>query len=229
MPCCLGQDYDRLFGARTARKELRAYRKRGSQGATARLLRLVQTSAPAEPSLLDIGGGVGVIPLELLKTGASRVTSVDASEAYHTTTRSIASERGYADRWTSVIGDFVERAADLTPADVVTLDKVICCYPDMPVLVHESAAKARKLYGIVVPKDSWWVRATARVGNLVLRVLRFEFEGFVHPSFKHRRCRRGQRTHIKLDRFLLDLVGSGICAEFVSGRPAAGTATGLSR
>jgi magnesium-protoporphyrin O-methyltransferase len=167
--------------ARTARKELRAYDKRGPRGATARLLRLVQAAAPDQPSLLDIGGGVGVIPQELLKAGASRVTSVDASEAYHATTRSIASEHGYADRWTSVMGDFVERAADLAPADVVTLDKVICCYPDMPVLVTASATRARKLYGIVVPKDGWWVRAAARVGNLALRVLRFEFQGFVHP------------------------------------------------
>lgn len=181
MPCCRGQNYDRLFGARTARKELRAYRRRGPRGATARLLRLLQGSAPADASLLDIGGGVGVIPQEMLKADATRVTSVDASEAYCATIDSVAREDGYADRWTAIEGDFVERAPEVAAADIVTLDKVICCYPDMPVLVGLSAAKAKSLYGIVVPMDGRLVCAVARAGNFVMRILRFQFQGFVHP------------------------------------------------
>ena len=181
MPCCRGQNYDRLFGARTARKELRAYRKRGPRGATARLLNLLRAARPDHPSLLDIGGGVGVIPQELLKTGASQVTSVDASAAYCATIEDIAREQGNAGRWVAIDGDFVERAVDVPPADVVTLDKVICCYPDMPALVSESAQKAKRLYGIVVPRDDWWMRLAAKVGNSIFRLLRFEFQGFVHP------------------------------------------------
>ena len=61
VPCCRGQNYDRPFDAKAARKDLRAYQKRGARGATARLLRLVQAASPQAPSLLDIGGGVGVI------------------------------------------------------------------------------------------------------------------------------------------------------------------------
>jgi len=180
MPCCHGQNYDSLFGAKNARKELRAYRKKGPRGATARLLQVVQALSPRNSSLLDIGGGVGVIPLEVLKAGASQVTSVDASEAYLATTQNVAREHGYEKRWTSTTGDFVACSVDVVPADIVTLDKVICCYPDMPALVSASAAKAEKLYGIVVPKDGWWVRVAAKVGNLVLRIMRIEFQGFVH-------------------------------------------------
>ena len=125
---------------------------------------------------------------------ASQITSVDASEAYHATTQSIAREDGYERRWTSTKGDFVECSVDVAPADIVTLDKVICCYPDMPALVSASAGKAKKLYGIVVPKDRWWVRAAAKVGNLVLRILRFEFQGFVHPHAVYRCSRRRSRA-----------------------------------
>jgi magnesium-protoporphyrin O-methyltransferase len=181
MPCCRGQNYDRLFGAKTARKELRAYRKRGPRGATARLLRLIQASGARDASLLDIGGGIGVIAQELIKAGAAAVTSVDASAAYHATTRSVARDLGRDGDWTSIEGDFVERAAAIAPADIVTLDKVICCYPDMPLLVAASAGKASRLYGIVVPRDARWVRAGATLGNFVLRLLRFDFQGFVHP------------------------------------------------
>lgn len=180
MPCCHGQNYDSLFDAKIARKELRAYRSKGPRGATARLLQIVKASTPPSPSLLDIGGGVGVIPQEMLKAGASQITSVDASEAYHATTESVAREQGFEKRWNSTKGDFVECSADISPADIVTLDKVICCYPDMPALVGASATKAEKIYGIVIPKDEWWVRSVAKIGNLILKVLRYEFRGYVH-------------------------------------------------
>ena len=181
MPCCRGQNYDRPFNAKTARKELRAYQKRGARGATARLLRLVQGASRPAPSLLDVGGGVGVIPQEMLKAGAAAAVSVDASAAYVAAIRRVAADDGYGERWTGIEGDFVELSDDVAPADVVTLDKVICCYPDMPGLVSRSAGKARDVYGIVVPKDRWWVRAVATPGNFILRLLRFEFQGFVHP------------------------------------------------
>jgi hypothetical protein len=181
MSCCRGQDYDRQFGGKAVRKELRAYRRRGPRGATGRLLRLVKAAATQSPSLLDIGGGVGVIPQELLKAGASQVTSVDASDAYVAATRRLAHAFGYQERWTTVDGDFVERFGELPPADIVTLDKVICCYPDMPALVSLSAGKARKLYGIVVPKDRWWVRVAIKMDNIAMRLRRCGFQGFVHP------------------------------------------------
>jgi len=181
MSCCRGQNYDRLFGTKAARRELRAYQKRGPRGATRRLLRLVKAAITQPASLLDIGGGVGVIPQEMLKAGASQVTSVEAADAYVATTRRVARDQSYGERWTCVEGDFVERSREVTPADVVTLDKVICCYPDMIALVSLSASKAQKLYGIVVPKDRWWARAVTNVLNLVLGLLRAEFQSFVHP------------------------------------------------
>ena len=116
----------------------------------------------------------------MLEAGASAVTSVDASAAYLATSRRVADDQGYGERWTGIEGDFVELSGDVAPADVVTLDKVICCYPDMPSLVSRSASKAGKLYGIVVPKDHWWVRVVAKAGNLVLRLLRYEFQGSIH-------------------------------------------------
>jgi hypothetical protein len=51
-------------------------------------------------------------------------------------------------------GDFVALAPALSAADVVTLDRVICCYDDMPALVGRSAALAERLYGVVYPRDT---------------------------------------------------------------------------
>ena len=185
MPCCKGQNYDRMFDARTANKELRAYEKRGARGATRRLLDALHASLRASGSdsftHLDIGGGIGVLQHELAGSGATRTTAVDASQPYLELLQRAATERGYEARQVRVEGDFADVAGDIEPSTVVTLDKVICCYPDLPALVSASAAKATKLYGIVVPRDGAVVRAVVRIGNWVIRnVLRWEFQGFIH-------------------------------------------------
>ena len=72
-------------------------------------------------------------------------------------------------------------AAELPAADVVTLDRVICCYPDMEQLVATSAAHARRLYGAVFPRDRWLVRALVRVDNFVRKLTGNSFRSYIHP------------------------------------------------
>ena len=185
MPCCQGQDFDRMFDARRARKDLRAYSKRGARGATLRLLDAVRASigeiGTADFTHLDIGGGVGVLQHELARDGAVHTTAVDASQPYLELLRRAAVERGYEARQTRIEGDFVEVADRVEPATVVTLDKVICCYPDMVTLVRTSARKATAVYGIVVPRDTAWVRASAELANWFVRhALRWQFRAFAH-------------------------------------------------
>ena len=185
MPCCQGQDYDQAFDAKGARKELRGYEKRGARGETRRLLEAVRdvlrARGDAEFTHLDIGGGVGVLQHELVADGATRTTAVDASRPYLEVARSAAAERGYADRHMTLEGDFTELADEVEASDVVTLDKVICCYPDMPSLVRASAAKAKWIYAIVIPRDAPWMKLFARVANWFMRtVLRWQFQGYVY-------------------------------------------------
>ena len=185
MACCQGQDFDRMFDARRARKEMRAYRKRGARGATRRLLDAVRASIRERGIVdfthLDIGGGVGVLQYELARDGAVQTTAVDASRPYLELLRQAAAERGYEARQRRIEGDFTEVADSVGPATVVTLDKVICCYPDMLTLVRASARKATVLYGIVVPRDTAWVRGGVGIGNWFLRrALRWQFRAFAH-------------------------------------------------
>jgi len=185
MPCCQGQDFDRMFDARRARKDLRTYSKRGARGATRRLLdavlAAVRRRGTADFTHLDIGGGVGVLQHELARAGAAHTTAVDASRPYLEVLRQAAAERGYEARQTRIEGDFTNVADRVEPATVVTLDKVICCYPDMVTLVRASARKATALYGIVVPRDAAWVRAFVVLVNWCLRrVLRRQFQSFAH-------------------------------------------------
>ena len=93
-----------------------------------------------------------------------------------------AQRQGHADRMRSVHANFVDIAPRLPRADIVTLDRVICCFHDMPALVGLSAAKAGALYGLVYPRDTWWVRAAIGTENLYMRAARTPFRAFVHPS-----------------------------------------------
>jgi hypothetical protein len=178
--CCQG--VDEMFGERTARHDLRRYRKRGPSRPTRMLLDAIRGEDIERASVLDIGGGIGAIQQELLDAGADHATSVEASAAYLRAAREEAERRGTADRVSYHAGDFVALADGIEPADVVTLDRVICCYPDMEALVGRSADRARRVYGLVYPRDRWWVRLGFRATNLGMRIARRAFRAHVHRT-----------------------------------------------
>lgn len=176
--CCQGAD--KVFGRRAAEHDLRRYRKNGPSKPTRILLEAVRAQGVAGATVLDIGGGVGAVQHELLASGAARARGVDASAAYLRAAAAEAERRGHADRLEMREGDFVVLADAIEPADVVTLDRVICCYPDVAALVGRSADRARRVYGLVYPRDAWWTRAGVRVTNLWFRLTRNPFRAFVH-------------------------------------------------
>jgi len=201
MTCSHCQGAEKTFDKGMAEGDLRDYHRKGP-GKTARLLiGALEAGGIQGTTLLDIGGGVGVIQHELLKNGASNAIHVDASSAYLQAARQEAERQGHADRITQVHGDFVDLAPQIPQADVVTLEKVICCYPDMHALVGLSSARAGKLYGVVFPRDTWWMKLGMQIINLFQRLRRDSFRFFVHPTqeveavvrangFERRFCRK---------------------------------------
>jgi magnesium-protoporphyrin O-methyltransferase len=178
--CCGVAD---VFDEKHARGDLDAYRRRGPSASTARLLSALRSVGQPFDTLLDVGGGVGAIAHELLASGGvSRATLVDGSTAYLAAANEESGRRTTGDRLHTRYGDLVEIADDVEPADVVTLDKVVCCYPDMDSLLAISAARARRLYGIVYPRDGWWVRAGIAIENRVRRWTGGTFRGYAHSN-----------------------------------------------
>ena len=182
MQCCHCQGLESLFGERAAARELRSYRRRGPTKSTRALLEALRSAGVEGRSLLDIGGGIGAIQHELMEAGASGVTNVDASAAYLKVVREEAESRGYADRARYHHGDFVELASEIEAADLVTLDRVICCYPDMERLVGLSSSRARALYGLVYPRPTWYLNLFRLAANAYFRVRRNPFRVFLHRS-----------------------------------------------
>ena len=182
MKCCQCEGIELEFNSEEAENEIEAYREEGPIETTQLLIDALTEQGVEGLTLLDIGGGVGAIQHAMLSAGASSATAVEASSAFAEAAEDQALELGWSEQVDVQHGDFVQLADTLPLHDIVTLDRVICCYHDMKSLVRLSAARASALYGIVYPRDMWWNRIGFRILNLFVWFSRSPFRTFVHPD-----------------------------------------------
>jgi len=184
MSCC-GSKFctgaQQMFGARVAEDDLKSYRRKGPKPTT-RLLRDQIVAAGGGGTLLDIGGGIGALSYELLARGFERTTIVDASSAYQAVAKRAAAEGGLEPRAEFREGDFVDHAPQIPPADVVMLDRVVCCYPEYRPLLEAAAARSRRVFAYAYPRERWAARLALGVENLIQKLTRTAFRAFVHPE-----------------------------------------------
>ncbi len=158
MGTCQCELIDEHFDADKAAEKLAAYRETGPEPTTVALVEAIAAQDVRGATLLDIGGGVGAVQHELIAAGVSSAVDVEASPAYQAACIEEAERRGHAERIRHVGGDLASVADSIGPADIVTLDRSVCCWPEMPELIHTAAARAGRFLGMVYPKDSLWVR-----------------------------------------------------------------------
>lgn len=182
MSCKQCRGIESQFDSKTAEKDLKAYRRKGLPKTTRILVEEIERRGVQGATLLDIGGGVGMIQHELLKAGVSQATHVDASSAYLQASREEAERQGHQKQVAYHYGNFVELAGEIEAADIVTLDKAICCFDDMRALVESSSVKAKRFYGIIIPRDTWWIKLIFHLINLVPGLTRNDFRTFLHPT-----------------------------------------------
>lgn len=204
MSCCQCQGIELFFNDWMARRVRKHYRKHGNEKTTRKMLAAIKQEGVTDMTLLDIGGGIGGIQLDLLAAGASEALSVDASSAFMAIAEQEAREHGMADRIRYQFGDFAELAPNIGMFDIVTLDRVICCYDDMPALVQASAERAGKYYGAVYLRDAWWVIMVLPIINLIPKIMRKPFRAYVHSTTEVDRIIRatGMTPHYQARTFI---------------------------
>jgi 2-polyprenyl-3-methyl-5-hydroxy-6-metoxy-1,4-benzoquinol methylase len=170
-----------FYGPQVAASDLRSYRTTGPRPWTKALVSALVAEGVTGATVLDIGGGVGVIGYDLLEAGAASVTNVEASAAYLAAARDESARRGVAGRVTLQLGDFTELVGSIPSADIVTLDRVLNVYPDWERLGSMAAEHARHILGIVVPRDTPMVRLVVAVMNVMLRLRRQPIRARVIP------------------------------------------------
>jgi SAM-dependent methyltransferase len=179
---CGCDDFFSIFDRKSADEDRERYQRKGPDRTTGMLLDLLRPFVSTGTTVLDVGGGIGVIDQELLRAGAGHAVLVDASAASLDVARDEARRRHTLDRMEFVDGDFAHRAAGIDPADIVTLDRVVCCYPDAESLVGASAARARTAFGLVLPRDGWLTRTGVRLINLWFAFRRLTYRSYAHPN-----------------------------------------------
>ena len=196
--CCAPPGFDELFGEKTARRDARRYRRRGLDSTAGRMVAFLRERGVEGRTVLEVGGGVGAIEIELLRSGAARAVNVELSPAYDREAAELAREAGVADRIDRRHGDFAA-GAFVAPADVVLLHRVVCCYPDPDALVGAAAEHAQSYLVLSFPRESRLTRAGAAVVNLWMRRSGFHFHvhsvtailaaaerNGLRPAFEHR-------------------------------------------
>lgn len=178
--CCARHGQEELFQERFARRLARRYRRKGPDAMARSLARRASERGVAGTEVLEIGGGIGQVLLELLQAGARRGEVVELVSAYEEHARALAEEAGVGDRASYRVADLVADPSAREPADVVVLNKVVCCTPDGVELAALGASLARRTLALSFPRDVIWARAFVGASNVVFRLLRRRFRVFVH-------------------------------------------------
>lgn len=181
--CCLPFECaaNQQFNEKKVAQELKRYREKGPGRTTRLLVDGIAEAGAMNGTVLDVGSGVGGMTFALFERGASSAVAVDASAAYINAARHEAGERGLVDAIQFVHADFVTAAPGLRPASIVTLNRVVCCYPSCEQLLHAAAAHAERCLALSYPRDVWHVRVGMSVENSQRWWVRNSFRTFVHP------------------------------------------------
>jgi SAM-dependent methyltransferase len=180
MSCAQCVGIEESFNDKRTAAELDRYRRNGPRKTTRMLVTAIIAEGVRGRTLLDVGGGVGAVHLALLSAGARAAVDVDASQAFIRAAQKEAARRPFRDAITYRHGNFADIAHEIEPADIVALDRVICCFDDVEALLGSSARSARSIVGLVYPRDWWLGRAMNRLLNLSQRLQGMKFRTFLH-------------------------------------------------
>jgi 2-polyprenyl-3-methyl-5-hydroxy-6-metoxy-1,4-benzoquinol methylase len=179
---CNARGCDRFFGPRFARRLAKRYRKRGLDKTAARMVGFLAARGIDGASVLEVGGGIGDIQIELLKRGAARTVNLELSPGYDDEAATLLRENGFEGKAERRIHDIAAEPSAVEPADVVVLHRVVCCYPDYERLLEAAAEHARRLLVFSYPPRNVVSRLVVATENLAFRLLRKEYRSFAHPT-----------------------------------------------
>jgi magnesium-protoporphyrin O-methyltransferase len=169
-----------MFKPRFARRSMERYRKNGLGALERRVVGGIVASGVEDATVLEIGGGVGAVQLDLLAAGAKSGEVVELVSAFEPYARELAHELGLAERTSFVVADVLTDPESVEPADIVVLNRVVCCSPDGVELAAAAARLTRRRLALVYPRDVWWLRAAVTALNGGFRIMRRTFRVFVH-------------------------------------------------
>lgn len=180
--CCQNvNDLDNTFGEKEALKDAEHYLRHGLNRRNKKLIApmLAWRGAPLE--VLEIGCGAGMLHHELLRRGiASFARGVDAASGQLTAAKRNAEQLGLMERTAYFKRDFAQSPEEFASADIVLLDRVVCCYPYLEQLFSNAAQRTRRFLAVSLPIDPWWAKAAFVVLDKVLTLFGSGYHPYLH-------------------------------------------------
>jgi precorrin-6B methylase 2 len=198
--CCTPGGYRQIFSERSAEAAAKRYRRRGLDMTSRRIVDLLKQRGVEGATVLEVGGGIGAIQIELLKAGAARAVSVELTPTHEEVANRLLHDLGLADRVQRKVGDFAEDPGVIEMADIVVMNRVICCYPDMPKLAGAAADRTARVLVMSFPRQAPWNRIALALANLLLRISRRQFHVFLHAPGRILATAESRGLHTVSDR-----------------------------
>jgi hypothetical protein len=170
-----------FFGERVARRALRRYRSKGLDADALQMVAWADEGGVEGASVLEVGGGIGAVATTLLQRGAERAVNLEVVSGWEPFARTLAAEEGIEARSEFRVGDLLLDPWVAEPADVVALQRVVCCNPEGIRLAGLAAGLAQRMLVLSYPRDAVWTRWGVSAANLLERLRRQSFRAFVHP------------------------------------------------
>ena len=175
---CCGADL--FFDKKTADKKYKSYLKKGASRVTAKIISQLKNQDIKGKSMIDIGGGVSALQWWFLENGGNRTIDIDASSGYLKQAKDHAKSKGWESSTNFLLGDCVDVYTQIEPADYITLDKVVCCYPNYKEIVESTCDKATQTVSLSYPMDGFIAMVIRKTGDILMSFRDNPFRPFIH-------------------------------------------------
>jgi magnesium-protoporphyrin O-methyltransferase len=147
---------------------------------TASLLEAITAQGVSGRTVLDVGCGIGDLAIGIVAAGATSAKGYDLSPKAIDRARALARRRGVGDRTTFEVAD--GSTFELPKADIVTINRVVCCYPDADGILERTLEAAGSVYAISAPISNGatgvFNRTQNALWNVVYRLRDKHYGGF---------------------------------------------------
>jgi SAM-dependent methyltransferase len=171
--CC----FDEWAASNADRARRRGF---GSKIGRALVEALDSTGELKDHTVLDLGCGTGDVALATLARGATAATGIDLGSGAIGHANQLAKERHVEDRASFSVGDAAR--VPLGPHDVVVLNRVVCCYPEIDALLANALPVARRVVALTMPPSTGFLGSVAKleasIANRWYRLRDRTFRGF---------------------------------------------------
>jgi magnesium-protoporphyrin O-methyltransferase len=175
---CCGADL--FFDEKIANKEYKTYLKNGPSRVTSKIISQIEKVTIKGKSLVDVGGGIGAIQWWFLQNGGQETVDIDASSGYIKKAQEHANKNNWNNRTQFIMGNCTDVYDQVAPSEFITLDKVICCYPDYEEILEATCGKSKAYVSVSYPMDGLISNAIRALGALFFLLKKNPYRPYVH-------------------------------------------------